>query len=251
MSRRTSAFNLPQVSGAGADVVAFRMLASGRGPALALRQRMIRAGEAVAAHICDAFDTFDLDTAEGRARHAATVTGVLATLAAECALRAAETQSRAPLVTAADGWVVGAPADGLLFRNGETYAPSDGFAPTVLDIVAEALLDCDPGARLPNLDQIVALAESHMGAVPFPIVTTPAPWRPQALLRAAAARHRTQVAALSAECGFLMQGEVALVLGEAIGLVLRHSEAPGVVATIAAEVAISAARLAPLAYAIN
>lgn len=251
MSRRTSASSRNEPHRGGADVVAFRMLASGRGPAVALRQRMIRAGEAIAAHICDAFDTFDLETAEGRARHAATVAGVLATLAAECALRAAETQSRAPLVTTADGWVVGAPADGLLFRNGETYAPRSGIAPTVLDIVAEALVDCDPAARLPDLDQIVALAESHMGAVPFPIVTTPLPWRPQALLRAAAARHRTQIAALAADCGFLMQGEVALVLGEAIGLVLRHSEAPAVVATLAAEVTISAARLAPLAYAIN
>lgn len=251
MSRDQSAATPDVATYGGAEIVAFRKLAAGHGQVLSLRRRLVGAGRALTCYLCDAYQPVSAQVDQPVGSHEASVVAVMATLAAECALRAAETARRSPLEITDGGWVLGAWADGVLFANGETYSESKGIAPTVLDLVAEALIDRDPTARLPDLDRAVARAESHMGTMPYPVLTVPVSHRPRVLLRPAAARHRGRIASIAAAEGFATPGEVALALGEAIGIMIRNSAEPGILAALATEVSIGSARLAPLPFAVN
>lgn len=218
---------------------------------VSLDQRLERAGLAIASHLFSAYDGTDADD-EGSCAHAGTMVAILATLAAESALQAAEVAARVPLETTRDGWVQGGPADGLLFRQGHAYAGSAAVGRSIWDCVVEGARSV--GTSVPNasdLETMVARAEAHLGMKPCPILTVPVVFRPRALLRPAAARHRHETAALAAGEGLYASAEIALAYGAAIAQVIRHEPDAADLTRLAAETMIGAARLSPLPFALN
>lgn len=238
-------------TGVGAEVFELARLRRPRQAVVSFAERLDRAGLAIASHLFAAYEGTDTDLDAGEA-HAGTMVAILATLAAEAALQAAEVAARAPLVTTRDGWVQGGPADGLLFRYGREFAGARATGASVWDLVAEsarAVGAAAPGGS--DLERIVARAEAHLGSKPCPILTVPADFKPRSLLRPAAARHRHETASLAAAEGLCASAEIALAHGAAIGQVIRHEPDADVLALLAAETLIGAARLTPLPFALN
>ncbi len=235
----------------GAEVLSLAGARRHRQPLVGFDQRLDRAGLAIASYLFAAYDGTDTasDTAEA---HAGTMVAILATLAAEAALQAAEVFAREPLSTTRDGWVHGGPADGLLFRYGAAFAGPRALGRSVWDLAADACRAVGvtpPSAS--DLERIVARAEANLGTKPCPILTAPTEFRPRALLRPAAARHRHETAALAAAEGLCSSAEIALAHGAAIAQVIRHEPDAGTLALLAAEGLIGAARLTPLPFALN
>jgi hypothetical protein len=227
------------------QVVSFRA-ARGRStpPRQPFEHRLARAGLAIAAHLIDACMG---TTPDGENVHAGTVIGILATMAAEAGLQAASINRREALPAAVGGWINGGVADAILFKG----VPQSGVT-TVWDFVAAAADEMGvPDSLLPNLDLVLARAEAHIGEKPYPVLTVPPAFRPRAVLRAAAARHRHTVHAFCADEALCTPHEQALALGAAIAQVIRTEDAPDVLATLAAEVLVGAARLAPMPYAVS
>ncbi len=226
------------------QVVAFRRV-RGRStpPRQPFEHRLARAGLAIAAHVVEASSG---TAPNGDGVHAGTVVGILATLAAEAGLQAASVNRREAVQTAVGGWVYGGAADVILFQGTQ-----QGGITTVWDFIAAAAVEVGvPDAALPDLDVVLARAEAHIGVKPYPVLTVPPAHRPRTVLRAAAARHRHVVHAFCADEGLCTAHEHALALGAAIAQVIRTEEAPGLLANLAAEVLVGAARLAPMPYAV-
>lgn len=236
----------------GAEVFNLANRRRNRQPTVTLDERLDRAGLAIASHLFSAYDGTDTTGDDALGAHAGTMVAILATLAAEAALQAAEVAAREPLATTRDGWVYGGPADGLLFRYGNEFAGPNAVTRSVWDLVADAARGA--GAAVPSasdLERIVARAEAHLGTKPCPILTAPADFRPRALLRPAAARHRHDTATIAAAEGLCASAEIALAHGAALAQVVRHEPDAGVLTLIAAETLIGAARLTPLPFAFN
>lgn len=226
------------------QVVAFRR-PQGRSspPRHPFEHRLARAGLAIAAHVVEACSGTAPD---GASVHAGTVVGILATLAAEAGLQAASINRRANLEAAPGGWIRGGAADAILFAGS-----GNGSVTTVWDFIAAAAADVRvaPNA-LPDLGAVLAHAEAHIGAKPFPALTVAPAIRPRTIVRAAAARHRHVVHALAADEGLCTAHEQALALGAAIAQVIRTEPEPALLARLAAEMLVGAARLAPMPYAV-
>jgi hypothetical protein len=223
------------------QVVAFRPKA-GRAPRQGFDERLVRAGLAIAAQVFNAYDGTDPDAPSSV--HVPTVIGVLATLAAEAALQAAVVNRRAAADVAPGGWVLGGPADAILFS-----AADDGVS-TVWQVIASGAVDAAVSAAdMPDLDSILAHVEAHVGAKPYPVLTVASTFRPKALLRAAAARLRQLIQGFAADEGLCTPHEQALACGAAIAQVIRSEPRPEVLTRLAAEVLLGAARLAPLPFA--
>lgn len=235
----------------GAEVFSLASVRRNRQPVVSLEARLDRAGLSIASHLFAAYDGTDT-AGDASDAHAGTMVALLATLAAEAALQAAEVSTREPLVTTRDGWVYGGPADGLLFRYGREFAGNHAHGLSVWDLVAGSARAV--GAALPSisdLERIVARAEAHLGNKPCPILTAPSDFKPRTLLRPAAARHRHETAGLAAAEGLCSSAEIALAHGAAIAQVIRHEPDADILALLAAEALIGAARLAPLPFALN
>lgn len=226
------------------EVVPFRRLAErSTRPQQTIEERLDRAGYAVAAQLFAAYEGTDVD-ADSQV-HAPTVVAILATLAAEFAQAAAVVQRRDTNRIGASGWVAGGAADVVL------YAAADdcGFT-TVWQMIVTAARDAGLAADdLPDIASVVAHVEATVGEKPFPVFTVASSLRPKALLRAAAARHRHTVQALAADEGLCSPHEQALVMGAAIGHVIRHEPRPAPLTLLAAEAMTGGARLAPLPFA--
>ncbi len=238
-------------SAPGAEVFNLANVRRKRAAAAPLDHRLERAGLAIASYLFSAYDGTDTDE-DGPCAHAGTMVAILATLAAEAALQAAEVATRKPLDNTRDGWVQGGPADGLLFRFGHEYAGSSAVGWSVWDCIVEGARSV--GTAVPtasDLESLVARAEAHLGMKPCPILTVPVAFRPRSLLRPAAARHRHEAAALAAEAGLYASAEIALAYGAAIAQVIRHEPDADVLTRLAAETMIGAARLSPLPFALN
>lgn len=225
-------------------IVAFRPKHGRSTPARQpFEHRLARAGLAIAAHVV----AHCAGTApDGESVHAGTVIGILATLAAEAGLQAASINRRESLDAAPGGWLRGGAADAILFAGS-----AHGGVTTVWDFIAAAALEArvDRGA-LPDLGAVLAHAEAHIGAKPFPVLTVAPAVRPRTIVRAAAARHRHAIHALAADEGLCTAHEQALCLGAAIAQVIRSEPDPSVLAHLAAEMLVGAARLAPMPYAV-
>lgn len=235
----------------GAEVFNLASVRRYRQPVVSFEQRLDRAGLAIAAHLFAAYEGTG-DSSECTDAHAGTMVALLATLAAEAALQAAEVSAREPLSTTRDGWVHGGPADGLLFCYGREFAGARALGRSVWDLVAEAARSV--GVEVPgvtDLERIVARAEANLGTKPCPILTVPTAFKPRALLRPAAARHRHDTAALAAAEGLCASAEIALAHGAAIAQVIRHEPDADTLVLLAAETLIGAARLTPLPFALN
>lgn len=233
--------SLPQRQG---DVVSFRRRATtSTPPRLAFEERLRRAGFALAAELFLAYEGTD-PTAETDV-HAATVVGVLATLAAEFAQAAVALNRRTTAPVAAGGWVLGGEADTILYA-----LDADTGVATVWQLIAAGATDAGLGRQdLPDLGTVLAHTEATIGEKPFPVVTVSSAFRPKALLRAAAARHRHLAQALAADEGLCTPHEQALVIGAAIGEIIRHDQRPAPLTLLAAEVMLGSARLTPLPFA--
>ncbi len=226
------------------QIVSFRAV-RGRStpPRQPFEHRLARAGLAIAAHVIEANAGTSPD---GASVHTGTVVGILATLAAEAGLQAASVNRREAVPTAVGGWIYGGVADAILFKG-----MTQGGVTTVWDFVAAAAVEVGvPEAAFPDLDVVLGRAEAHMGEKPYPVLTVPPAHRPRAVLRAAAARHRHAIHAFCADEGLCTAHEQALALGAAIAQVIRTEEQPAILATLAAEVLVGAARLAPMPYAV-
>lgn len=212
-------------------------------PRQPFEHRLARAGLAIAAHVVDQCAGTAPD---GQTMHAGTVIGILATLAAEAGLQAASINRRASLEAAPGGWIVGGAADAILFAGAE-----QGGVTTVWDFIAAAAQEAgvQPSA-LPDLGAVLAHAEANIGAKPFPVLTVAPSIRPRTIVRAAAARHRHAIHALAADEGLCTAHEQALTLGAAIAQVIRTEPQPALLAHLAAEMLVGAARLAPMPYAV-
>lgn len=163
----------------GAEVFNLANRRRNRQPTVTLDERLDRAGLAIASHLFG-HDGTDTTGDDGLGAHAGTMVAILATLAAEAALQAAEVAAREPLATTRDGWVYGGPADGLLFRYGNEFAGPNAVTRSVWDLVADAAAR-GAGAAVPSasdLERIVARAEAHLGTKPCPILTAPADFGP-------------------------------------------------------------------------
>jgi hypothetical protein len=203
--------------------------------------RLDRAGFAAAAHVVRAL-------AEGEAGsvHPPTIIAVLATFAAENALRAAAVERRASLDQTPSGWIVGGPADAILFDCGH------GGRTTVWDLILSGALEAGllPDTA-PDMSSLVADAEAIAGVSPYPVYSVPPSHRPRGMPRAAAARLRHDLLRHAADEGLCTSYECALVGGAAIGNILRHDPAPAMLTHLAAQALISAARQVPLPFAVR
>ena len=226
------------------QVIAFRPK-HGRSspPRQPFEHRLARAGLAIAAHVVE----HSAGTApDGESVHAGTVIGILATLAAEAGLQAASINRRASLDAAPGGWISGGAADAILFAGS-----AHGGVTTVWDFIAAAAQESGvKSTALPDLGAVLAHAEAHIGAKPFPVLTVAPAIRPRTIVRAAAARHRHAIHALAAAEGLCTAHEQALTLGAALAQVIRTEPEPALLAHLAAEMLVGAARLAPMPYAV-
>jgi hypothetical protein len=209
-----------------------------------IEDRLARAGLSIASHL---FEAYHQDGRPDVPTPAPTVVGILGTLVAEHALAAIELEQRCGLETAAGGWIHGGPADGLLFRNGRKFAGEMASRFAVWDLFGDVVTS----EAAVDLEAVVVRAEAHIGELPCPVLSVPASSRPQALVRSAAARHRHATAALAADEGLYTPCELALVHGAAIVTVIRHEPKLSMLAQLAAETMIGAARIRPLPYALS
>lgn len=229
---------------AGGEVVSFRARAErSTPPRQSITERVDRAGFAAAAHLFAAYEGTDVQT-ESQV-HAPTVVAVLATLGAEFAQAAAAENRRDGVPVSAGGWVLGGGADTILFAADA----ASGVATVWQKLVEAARAAGVAGEDLPDMAAIVAHAEASIGEKPYPVFTVASPFRPKALLRAAAARHRHAIQSLAADEGLCSAHEQALVMGAAMGHVIRHEPRPATLTFLAAEAMTGAARLAPLPFA--
>jgi hypothetical protein len=231
--------------GSSGEVVAFRPRADrATAPRQSLDARLARAGFALATQL---FNTYDgTDASHDTHVHVPTVIGVLGTLAAEFAQAAASVNRREAMPIATGGWVLGGAADAILF------SAEDAGCRTVWQmIVIGAMAAGMPLEATPDMNAIVAHAEATVGEKPYPVLTVASPYRPKALLRAAAARHRHMAQAVAADEGLCSAHEQALVAGAAIAQILKAEARPEPLTLLAAEVMIGAARLTPLPFAVS
>lgn len=227
------------------QVIAFRS-ASGRStpPRQPFEHRLARAGLAIAAHV---FEASEGTAPDGHSAHPGTVVGILATLAAEAGLQAASVNRREATRTAVGGWVHGGAADAILFNSREAH----GGITTVWDFIETAAIEAGVAREaLPDLDAVLARAEAHIGAKPYPVLSVAPQHRPRAIVRAAAARHRNAVHAFCADEGLCTAHEHALALGAALAQVIRTEAEAEILVVLAAEMLVGAARLAPMPYAV-
>ncbi len=222
-------------------VVAFKPNAA-RPAQQSFDQRLTRAGLAIASQVFNAYDGTDPSAASGV--HVPTVISVLATLAAEAALQAATLNRRAESEIAPGGWVLGGPADGILFSSAD-----DGVR-TIWQVIAAGSAAAGVAqADMPDMATVLAHAQANVGEKPYPVLTVASTFRPKALLRAAAARLRHPIHGFAADEGLCTPHEQALACGAAIANVIRNESRPEVLTRLAAEVLLGAARLAPLPFA--
>jgi hypothetical protein len=231
---------MPEPMFAVRKVVAFQ---ARRGPGIesALDQRLRRAGLAVATVVVEAVavdDTCDV--------HMPTVLVVCAHLAAEAALQAAVVASRQPLATRPGGWILGGPADHILFAAAAAFERS---ATIWAPIAAAGEERGVQRSGMPDLKQIVAMAETALGSKPFPVYTVAAHALPRGIPRATAARLRHTIHGLAADEGLCTPHEQALACSHAVAEVIRRESEPAVLLQLAAEALISAARQTPLPFA--
>lgn len=240
MSSGPAIAHAPAASTDRTEVVAFRARPDRFGYR-ALDRRLDRAGLSVASHVVDALDHSDTGVV-----HMPTVIAVLAVMAAEAALTAASIQTRTAIEVRTGGWIVGGPADAILFR----FADEGGGGATVWDTVLSAACAAPiPLAELPDLALIVAEAEARLGQKPFPVYSVVPHLRPHGVPRATAARLRHGLYRRAADEGLCTAHEQALVFGAAIGAVVRREATPVPLLHLAAEAVVAGARLSPLPFA--
>jgi hypothetical protein len=230
----------------GGEVVSFRARADRlTKPRQSMDDRLQRAGFAVASELFTAYEGTDITA--GSQVHAPTVVAILATLAAEFAQAASAVNRRDSVAVNEAGWVLGGAADVILFAADK----ASGMA-TVWDVVEAAAISRGLNAsELPDMQAVAAHADATIGDKPYPVLTVASSYRPKALLRAAAARHRHIAQAHAADEGLCSAHEQALVMGAAIGQIIRHEERPAPLALLAAEAMTGGARLAPLPFAVG
>jgi hypothetical protein len=230
----------------GGEVVSFRARAErSTKPRQSMDERLQRAGFAVASELFTAYEGTDVTA--GSQVHAPTVVAILATLAAEFAQAASAVNRRDSVRVTEAGWVLGGAADTILFAAEQASGTT-----TVWQVVADAAIARGlTASELPDMQAVVARAEAAIGDKPYPVLTVASSYRPKALLRAAAARHRLIAQAHAADEGLCSAHEQALVMGAAIGQIIRHEERPAPLTLLAAEAMIGGARLAPLPFAVG
>lgn len=176
---------------------------------------------------------------DGRGVHAETILGAAAVLAGEFALRAV-----VPALPR-EGWIVGAPADALMFGG----FPGEKNRPTMWSIVQVFAIDKFGGmSQLPNMDIIATRASKAIAAKSFPPqLSIPSEHFPREFSPNACPRFRRQIMALAAEHG-LDPTETALAFGFAIAILIMntHQLVPAkVLTTLAAELMVAMTRVAP------
>jgi hypothetical protein len=177
-----------------------------------------------------------------RGIHAETIIGAAAALAGDFALRGAIEDAGITLPEK-DSWVVGGVADPVLYGNEQ---PGNHTAWSVIRAVA--LRAGAAEADLPNMEAVVARTTAAVGGSPFPPLTLPSKHYPKEWSPNACPRFRPQMDAIAERNG-LSKADMAGLFGVVIGILIEQTKemlSPAIAATLAAEVMIGVARMAPL-----
>lgn len=175
--------------------------------------------------------------ADRRGIHAETIIGAAAALAGEFALKA--TTPDLP----ESGWLFSDPANRLI------HGTADGGAPGLWDLLRDGALAAGaPADDLPDPREVAARTAKAVGSSPYPPLSVPDEHYPHEWSPNACPRLRAGIGEIAGRHG-LATAEIPLALGRALVMLFGAAKgvlAPAIAATLAVEIMVGVAHMAPL-----